>query len=852
MLLASAGTFTSCKDYDDDIKNLQEQINTVKTSLDELTTKVNSLGAGVKEFKYENGKLILVTDKDTNFEVELPACDGIKELEIKNGILYADDVEVGPIGGEGTTIEGDKVEVKDGILYINDEPQDLKDEVGSKVIVIDNNDGTYTLTVGSDSYVLPKATSSVSVDFFTYGSNRYFTNYSAEDNRTTGGIYWGTADKLLNPWGGLKTVEKGQLLVGQVKTVPVRVLPATFDLSAVENNLSLVNSLGEKAPVVIKAVSNNTEDPFMTDSRAADPKGLWSLQISMDETVTSENIGRIFANGDNTKNMMYALALDGKVLTGYDITVDTQTEKKTDAIVTYLSIEPVFTQGAYDVNPISQIPVGKSTTLYLTGHYSVDYVYDSYIEIKDTNKAGRYGISANGMTITTTSAAAQLPDGETVEAVLHMIDINGTQYEKTIQIGCADAETDAVEIAAQEFEIIPNYNKMIVDLADVFTSLTDTDADAISTGDGSKVVLWETTADAATVASTDGVVNNRASIKYYKTKEDALAGKNEVVLGAERESIKEIKFAVIDKSSFKSDAKAGVNNFTITLTDGKGNQLKKVTAKVTVTLPAFDDVIAPNTEYSTWDGDNFIARLNAVDFGGELVASISFNNAFISKKDANGNDFFDKDAIKLENGAGILSYSLTYTDPADGKVKTINQSNLSALIDKAAGKLTVTSLDVVVTAKFLGYETMTVSKEFVVNLKSIFEGGKVVYYGADNKPATSVNLAKTSDLIASGVIKDGKATGLIATFDTDNAAFVPVNAVTVGGIDLVTGTPTQGNDVKYSISLASGSQGSSSLSADGIKINNCTEGKSGKVVITFVDVLGIKTTSEIGYTKVAE
>lgn len=28
LLLASAGTFTSCKDYDDDIKNLQEQINT--------------------------------------------------------------------------------------------------------------------------------------------------------------------------------------------------------------------------------------------------------------------------------------------------------------------------------------------------------------------------------------------------------------------------------------------------------------------------------------------------------------------------------------------------------------------------------------------------------------------------------------------------------------------------------------------------------------------------------------------------------------------------------------------------------------------------------------------------------
>ena len=141
-MFASAGTFTSCKDYDDDINNLQEQINTINTSLDELSDKINGLGAGVTDFKYENGKLIIVTDKGTNFEVTLPEADGIKELEIKDGVLYADGEAVGAVAGEsGTAVS---VEVKDGVLYINGEAQELNDEVGSKVVIVDNGDGTYT------------------------------------------------------------------------------------------------------------------------------------------------------------------------------------------------------------------------------------------------------------------------------------------------------------------------------------------------------------------------------------------------------------------------------------------------------------------------------------------------------------------------------------------------------------------------------------------------------------------------------------------------------------------------------------------------------------------------------------
>ena len=45
LMVSSTGTFVSCKDYDDDIDNLQGQIDGVKTQIAELESKI-------KEGKY--------------------------------------------------------------------------------------------------------------------------------------------------------------------------------------------------------------------------------------------------------------------------------------------------------------------------------------------------------------------------------------------------------------------------------------------------------------------------------------------------------------------------------------------------------------------------------------------------------------------------------------------------------------------------------------------------------------------------------------------------------------------------------------------------------------------------------
>ena len=52
LLFASAGTFTSCKDYDDDISNLQEQIDK-KASLEELQKQIDAMQSDVTSAKEE-------------------------------------------------------------------------------------------------------------------------------------------------------------------------------------------------------------------------------------------------------------------------------------------------------------------------------------------------------------------------------------------------------------------------------------------------------------------------------------------------------------------------------------------------------------------------------------------------------------------------------------------------------------------------------------------------------------------------------------------------------------------------------------------------------------------------------
>ena len=327
LLFASAGTFTSCKDYDDDINNLQEQINTIASSLNDLKTKVESMG-GVKDVTFADGVLTVTTDAGS-VTYNIPDKVGVTKVELTNGVLYVDGVEAG---------KAQTVEVKDGILYIDGEAQELNVDFDSNVIAeTDKAAGTCTLTVNNEKIVLPLAYANVAVKVVgnTYFTENTIKTYTGVDNqgdqyeytnyvynqepRGAGiGIHWARAAKDVT-WDGPKgNITKDMLVVGQIAGSQVSVRPVTFDLSTAE--LGLISSTGVEAPVTVKAWAGQDNGPINSGSRASVNSlqhGDYALTVELNKDLTDRQVVESFATADGNANVKYALTVDGVKVTDY-------------------------------------------------------------------------------------------------------------------------------------------------------------------------------------------------------------------------------------------------------------------------------------------------------------------------------------------------------------------------------------------------------------------------------------------------------------------------------------------------------------------------------------------------------
>lgn len=133
LTIASVSTFTSCKDYDDDINNLQSQIDALSKTISELQTKIND-GSILKSVESDGNGGIIVTvtknGKDTSYNIKqgvqgAAGKDGDVWKIGENGYWYKNDTKteyyaLGTKGDKGD--QGDKGEAgtagKDGKYYV--------------------------------------------------------------------------------------------------------------------------------------------------------------------------------------------------------------------------------------------------------------------------------------------------------------------------------------------------------------------------------------------------------------------------------------------------------------------------------------------------------------------------------------------------------------------------------------------------------------------------------------------------------------------------------------------------------------------------------------------------------------
>ncbi|WP_072531463.1 PL29 family lyase N-terminal domain-containing protein [Bacteroides ilei] len=285
LLFASAGTFTSCKDYDDDINNLQAQITANAQGIEELKSLV------------ENGDYVTNVEK---------SADGLV-ITFKNA------------GTQTITLEdkvGSVVTVnEDGVLCIDGEPTEIKvatstGEESKDQIIIENNmwsvlqeDGTYKSTnipvsgvtvSGSeaDGYTftiyengkepqtvkLPSATSSL-VDIILVDSE----NINDETQTPTGSALQYQKVGLIQfaefeytgdeKWPGKELPADGQVIVAQDEALLVQLNPTNVDGKDIK--FGLVDS--KKASAGLDLVAADYTD--LLTARAANENGLYKLAV---------------------------------------------------------------------------------------------------------------------------------------------------------------------------------------------------------------------------------------------------------------------------------------------------------------------------------------------------------------------------------------------------------------------------------------------------------------------------------------------------------------------------------------------------------------------------------------------
>jgi len=619
LLFASAGTFTSCKDYDDDINNLNQRVDQIAADLNDLKTKVDALGC-VESIEFSDGQLIVHTASG-DVSASMPEYTGIKEVKLEGNTLYVDGVEAGKVeltGEDGETIHVPVITVKDGKLYVDDQLMDI--EVGSNVVLVDNGD-TCTLTVDGQSVTLMK-------------SGAELTSITIEDldDVAFGGIdggliQWGIASKATPDWAGAKgAIAMNQLLIGQISTVNVQVTPADYDLGA--QTLTLVDSRGNIAPVTVAAVANNR-----LMSRAASSNGSWTLSVTIDETqVNAGNIATEFdydPEDPNSDAMAYTLCVNGKPFTTYDLSVEpVNTANTTNTPISVGGTNVVFVDAdgrEKDVRT-GKIPVGTTPLLV-----NINNLYDYYYTFEGTNKslAEQYGItiSEDGKSIIVPEGA----EGVNIDVTVHTVSVTGQVYPvagslvgtNAVTLQIAGTEIAAETLGTTTHEVKPGdaLKEIRVDFTkdgkSIFESFPAANREAARRSAQFKVVE-EATQMGFLVNS-----NNKhefTNVQYFKADNSIWNATDDIL---------DLSYMTLTvQGNVATDATPGNYNLSFIATENNNgtvleNELIKVTIPVAITVPTFEQLFTQDTNWNDTK-DTYTARI-IID---GTDATLRYSNAF--------------------------------------------------------------------------------------------------------------------------------------------------------------------------------------------------------------------------------
>lgn len=406
LTIASVSTFTSCKDYDDDIDNLQSQIDKagLQSDIDALKTQLQDAASTASAAKTTAESALAKANaaakaaKDAQKQADQAVKDAAAAATTANAAAKQADFEkaLERIGNlETSRVTADKLDEK-----LTQLKEELLGADGDKETI-----GSLTVKVNAYKGAVEELYSAVtSVELVeTYsGVNGFTSNWN-----TTNGITPLTVEMLHGLISddskfGDENGNDAKPIVEYVKgkdidvkddaSIVVRVNPVNADLTK-GAKIILLNSKGESLEDIVKVGTPSKFDKLITTRAAATVKtGLWKLPLSVAEGVSEENFKKAVTVKDengNEKAILYAVAINN--------TVDSKAEAAADRYVV----------STYDVNPTYNKFVPSNDFTFKVGGKDVSEIHNRWTGYEIVGENSNFSSDKNPELAWANDAAAE-------------------------------------------------------------------------------------------------------------------------------------------------------------------------------------------------------------------------------------------------------------------------------------------------------------------------------------------------------------------------------------------------------------------------------------------------------------
>ena len=517
LLFASAGTFTSCKDYDDDISNLQSQVDGIKADLEDLQaqisagkwiTNITSIEGGFTVTFSDGQSFNIVNGKDGQNGAPGAAGAPGTSWEIgEDGYWYKDGEKTeykAAIDGEAGKIV--VPEIKDGVWYVANEKGELEateykangatyavaEANGGFTIYAPNEDGT-----GMVECYFPGAAGSITEMTLGEETKQALSSYTFNNSAVTVDnndvlisrqVFNFNGNGVINSasaWMGNKALpSNGQYVYSSPTSIDLRIDPVNIPASGIEFTLTDTKN-NDLTPFKFAArASQDSNNAPMSDtnSRAAvTGNGLWTL--GMENVVVSESNNNVWNNLNTVQGQeyVYAVNADKAFRSKYELTV-----KRVDPEeLTQLSIRGIETStgnaktyttssvsGSFDTGSISY----KTGVAYKVNGVQSSALYDMYLTA-DASDIEVYGLTFNQdnhtFTIGKNPDVSSIPAHFTLE--VYTVANDGTVNKADIEVHINSAINAPAEYSLIEHNVNTSdpTNYFGIDLSIMKTALGD-------------------------------------------------------------------------------------------------------------------------------------------------------------------------------------------------------------------------------------------------------------------------------------------------------------------------------------------------------------------------------------------